>query len=58
MGVFNFFNNFFNYYQGLPAIGIVMTEFYNGAVSGYYGNTVPWQYGVDWRQFTGTFPGP
>jgi hypothetical protein len=46
--VFNFFNNFFDRYYGLPAIGIVMTEFYNGAVSGYYGNTVPWQYGTDW----------
>ena len=49
-GTFNFFNNFFSVYRGLPALGIVMTEFYNGAVSGYYGNTVPWQYGVDWRQ--------
>ena len=46
--VFNFFNNFFNEYFGLPAIGIVMTEFYNDTVAGYYGNTVPWQYGVDW----------
>lgn len=46
---FNFFNNIFNAYRGLPAIGVVMTEFYNGQVSGYYGNTVPWQYGVDWR---------
>jgi hypothetical protein len=45
---FNFYNNYFNLYRGLPAIGIVMTEFYNGEVSGYYGNTVPWQYGVDW----------
>ena len=48
-GVFNFFNNIFNAYRGLPAIGVVMTEFYNGTISGYYGNTVPWQYGVDWR---------
>jgi hypothetical protein len=47
--IFNFYNNFFNAYRGLPAIGIVMTEFFNGAVSGYFGNTVPWQYGVDWR---------
>ena len=46
--LFNFFNNFMTAYRGLPAIGIVMTEFYNGAVSGYYGNTVAWQYGLDW----------
>jgi len=46
--VFNFYNNFFTAYRGLPTIGIVMTEFYNGTNSGYYGNTVPWQYGVDW----------
>jgi hypothetical protein len=45
---FNFYNNFFDRYQGLPTIGLVMTEFYNDAVQGYYGNTVPWQYGVDW----------
>ena len=31
-------------YRGLPAIGIVMTEFYNATIKGYYGNTVPWQY--------------
>lgn len=55
---FNFYNNFFNYYRGLPAIGIVMTEFYNGTVSGYYGNTVPWQYGVEWRFGATTFPMP
>jgi hypothetical protein len=46
--VFNFFNNFFTEYYGLPAIGIVMSEFYSDTVAGYYGNTVPWQYGVDW----------
>jgi len=46
--VFNYFNNFFTEYFGLPALGIVMTEFYNDAVAGYYGNTVAWQYGVDW----------
>jgi hypothetical protein len=42
--------NFFTAYRGLPAIGIVMTEFYNGSptVNGYYGNTVPWQYIVEW----------
>lgn len=56
---FSFFNNFFGAvlpsgqvlagagrYRGLPAIGIVMTEFYNDSVLGYYGNTVPWQYDV------------
>ncbi len=48
--VFNFYNNFFNTYRGLPAIGIVMTEFFNATIPGYYGNTVPWQYGVDWRR--------
>ncbi len=47
--LFNFFNNFFNAYRGLPAIGIVMTEFFNSSVNGYFGNTVPWNYGVDWR---------
>jgi len=37
-------------YRGLPAIGIVMTEFFNDSVGqifgigGYFGNTVPWQY--------------
>jgi hypothetical protein len=45
---FNFYNNLFSEYRGLPAIGIVMTEFYNDTVNGYYGNTVPWRYGVDW----------
>lgn len=49
---FNFFDNFFASYNGLPAIGIQMTEFYNGAVSGYYGNTVPLRYGVDWSTAT------
>ncbi|MGA2468900.1 MAG: hypothetical protein ABSH06_31760 [Thermodesulfobacteriota bacterium] len=59
---FSFFNNFFGagaalpagqvqagagQYRGLPAVGIVMTEFYNDTVKGYYGNTVPWQYEVD-----------
>jgi len=50
--VFNFYNNFFNAYRGLPALGIIMTEFYNGSTNGYYGNTVPWQYKVDWRRAT------
>ena len=45
---FSFFNNLFTIYNGLPAVGIVMTEFYNDSVNGYYGNTVPWQYQVDW----------
>jgi hypothetical protein len=45
---FNFFGNPFNVYYGLPAIGIIMTEFYNDSVGGYYGNTVPWQYEVEW----------
>jgi len=45
---FNFFNNLYSNYLGLPAIGIVMTEFYNDSNNGYYGNTVPWQYNVDW----------
>jgi len=49
-GVFNFFNNPFTQYFGLPALGIVMTEFFNDSVNGYYGNTVPWQYAVDWVQ--------
>jgi hypothetical protein len=48
---FSFYNNLFTTYRGLPAIGIVMTEFYNDAITpngGYFGNTVPWQYNVDW----------
>jgi len=44
---FNFFGNLFTQYRGLPAIGVVMTEFFNDSVEGYYGNTVPWQYAVD-----------
>ena len=47
--IFNFYNNFFTQYYGLPAIGIVMTEFFNDLLEGYYGNTVPWQYAVDWN---------
>lgn len=31
-------------YRGLPALGIVMTEFFNQALEGYYGNTVHWNY--------------
>jgi len=50
--VFSFFNNVFAAYQGLPTLGLVMTEFYNGAVSGYFGNTVPVHYGVDWSNAT------
>lgn len=46
--VFNFFLNLFASYNGVPAVGIQMTEFFNGAVNGYYGDTVPWRYGVDW----------
>lgn len=34
-------------YRGLPAIGVVMTEFFNDSVAGYFGNCVPWQYAVD-----------
>ncbi|MGD0626656.1 MAG: hypothetical protein ABSB32_18345 [Thermodesulfobacteriota bacterium] len=49
---FNFFGNIFQSYNGLPAVGIVMSEFYNGGVQGYYGNTVPWQYRVDWYATT------
>jgi hypothetical protein len=45
---FNFFGRDFSDYRGLPAIGIVMTEFYNDTVNGYYGNTIPWRYNVDW----------
>jgi hypothetical protein len=45
---FNFFGNMFASYNGLPAIGIVMTEFYNGQVNGYYGNTIPFRYRTDW----------
>lgn len=61
---FSFFNNFFGpgpapagqvlkgigAYRGLPAMGIVMTEFFNSSFNGYFGNTVPWQYGVDWGE--------
>jgi len=54
--LFNFYNNWFNYYRGLPVIGIVMTEFYNAVVSGYYGNTVPWQYGAWWLFGATVFP--
>jgi len=32
-----------------------MTEFYNGAVNGYYGNTVPWEYEVNWATGATTF---
>lgn len=45
---FNFFGNVYLAYNGLPAIGVVMTEFYNGQLSGYFGNTIPWQYRTDW----------
>jgi hypothetical protein len=59
--IFNWFGNMFplgpivpplngqfpGAYRGLPAIGIVMTEFFNDTVEGYFGNTVPWQYSVD-----------
>ena len=45
---FNFYGNLYASYNGLPALGIVMTEFFNDSVNGYYGNTVPWQYRVDW----------
>jgi len=42
-------------YRGLPAVGIVMTEFFNDFVGkvgnfGYYGNSVPWQFGVAWGE--------
>jgi hypothetical protein len=45
---FNFYGNVFASYNGLPAVGIVMTEFFNDSVNGYYGNTIPWRYRVDW----------
>ena len=51
--LFDFFGNSFTYYRGLPALGIVMTEFYNDSVLGYYGNTVPWRYNVDWTEEIG-----
>jgi len=44
------FSTAFGQYFGLPAIGFVMTEFFNDSVNGFYGNTVPWQYAVDWLQ--------
>jgi len=53
--VFNFFGNIFQSYNGLPSIDLQLQEFFNGAVNGYYGNTVPLRYGADW--FTGT-PAP
>ncbi len=46
---FNFFGNMYDNYRGLPAIGVVMTEFFNGSVNGFFGNTVPWQFEVDWE---------
>jgi len=46
---FNFFNNIFQAYRGLPAFGVVMTEFFNNPLEAYYGNTVPWQWVVDYR---------
>ncbi|HSB06957.1 MAG TPA: hypothetical protein VLK23_17410, partial [Thermodesulfobacteriota bacterium] len=53
-GKADIFFSFFNYlfpgfqglpgaYRGLPAIGVVMTEFFNDSINGCYGNTVPWQ---------------
>jgi len=47
--VFSFFNTLFNQYNGLPAIGVVMKEFFNDPLRTYYGGTVPWQYSTDWR---------
>jgi len=52
---FNFMNNIFDEYRGLPAVGIVMTEFFSDFVFkfgnfGYFGNTVPWQFGVAWDE--------
>lgn len=47
--------NIFHSYNGLPAIGIVMTEFFNDSIEGYYGNSIPWRYRADWC-FSGTCP--
>jgi len=48
-GMFNFFGNLYSAYRGLPAIGVVMTEFFNDPLRTYYGGTAPWQYSADWR---------
>ncbi len=39
---------YFHSYNGLPAIGIVMTEFFNDSTLQYFGNSIYWQYRVDW----------
>jgi hypothetical protein len=52
----DWFNNVFKSYRGLPAIGIVMTEFFNQTVEGYFGNTVPWQYSVAFGELPSRSP--
>ena len=47
--LFSFLGNLYSAYHGLPAIGVVMTEFFNDSSKSYYGNTAPWQYSTDWR---------
>jgi len=46
--LFNFFGNLYSAYRGLPAIGVVMTEFFNDPLITYYGRTLPWQCSTAW----------
>lgn len=44
---FTFFGLYYHSYNGLPAVGIAMEEFFNDAILQYYGNAIAWQYRVD-----------
>jgi hypothetical protein len=45
---FNHFGNFFDEYWGLPAVGLQLQEFSNGAVGGFYGDMNDIWYEVEW----------
>jgi len=48
---FNHFGNFFDEYWGLPAVGLQLQEFSNGAAGGAYGDMNEVWYEVEWFLF-------
>jgi len=48
---YQYYGNLFDEYNGLPALGLQIQEFFNGVAGGFYGETVPAWYEVEWFLF-------
>jgi len=47
---YQYYGLLFDEYDGLPALGLQIQEFFNGVAGGYYGEMVPAWYEVEWFQ--------